>query len=142
MIDSCPKEANVGTILPLELLDLWFLWSRLARHMTILNKLDEKERKFHVPAKPVLRVEPVGDATIGSNECPFARNGSRTISWYVDWIYKSLKNFDGVLANPPLEPAAMVKRPTRISLFPTANALTQLLQYHWSLKKDGSVKQQ
>ena len=106
-------------------------------------KLTEKERKFQ-EEEAFSGVELVGDAhrlalmnarLHGMESCIY-RNDTLTE------FGKTLKNFDGVLANPPFGTKQGGERPTRDDFtFPTANKQLNFLQHIYrSLKKDGKAR--
>jgi type I restriction enzyme M protein len=106
-------------------------------------KLDEKERKFQ-EEEAFSGVELVGDAH--RLALMNARlHGMESRIYLQDTLTefgKSLKNFDGVLANPPFGTKQGGERPTRDDFtFPTANKQLNFLQHIYrSLKKDGKAR--
>ena len=106
-------------------------------------KLTEKERKFQ-EEEAFSGVELVGDAhrlalmnaRLHGMESRIYRNDTLTE------FGKTLKNFDGVLANPPFGTKQGGERPTRDDFtFPTANKQLNFLQHIYrSLKKDGKAR--
>lgn len=106
-------------------------------------KLNEAERKFQ-EEEAFSGVELVGDAhrlalmnaRLHGMESRIYRNDTLTE------FGKSLKNFDGVLANPPFGTKQGGERPTRDDFtFPTANKQLNFLQHIYrSLKKDGKAR--
>jgi type I restriction enzyme M protein len=106
-------------------------------------KLNEAERKFQ-EQEAFSGVELVGDAhrlalmnaRLHGMESRIYRNDTLTE------FGKSLKNFDGVLANPPFGTKQGGERPTRDDFtFPTANKQLNFLQHIYrSLKKDGKAR--
>ena len=105
--------------------------------------LDEKERKFQ-EEKAFSGVELVGDAhrlalmnaRLHGMESTIYMNDTLTE------FGKSIKNFDGVLANPPFGTKKGGERPTRDDFtFPTSNKQLNFLQHIYrSLKKDGKAR--
>lgn len=106
-------------------------------------KLDEKERKFQ-EEEAFSGVELVGDAH--RLALMNARlHGMESRIYLQDTLTefgKSLKNFDGVLANPPFGTKQGGERPTRDDFtFLTANKQLNFLQHIYrSLKKDGKAR--
>ncbi len=106
-------------------------------------KLDEKERKFQ-EEEAFSGVELVGDAH--RLALMNARlHGMESRIYLQDTLTefgKSLKNFDGVLANPPFGTKQGGERPTRDDFtFPTSNKQLNFLQHIYrSLKKDGKAR--
>nr|WP_315213553.1 N-6 DNA methylase [uncultured Flavobacterium sp.] len=106
-------------------------------------KLGEKERKFQ-EEEAFSGVELVGDAH--RLALMNARlHGMESRIYLQDTLTefgKSLKNFDGVLANPPFGTKQGGERPTRDDFtFPTANKQLNFLQHIYrSLKKDGKSR--
>lgn len=106
-------------------------------------KLDEKERKFQ-EEEAFSGVELVGDAH--RLALMNARlHGMESRIYLQDTLTefgKSLKNFDGVLANPPFGTKQGGERPTRDDFtFPTANKQLNFLQHIYrSLKKDDKAR--
>ncbi|PRZ22823.1 class I SAM-dependent DNA methyltransferase [Flavobacterium granuli] len=106
-------------------------------------KLDEKERKFQ-EEEAFSGVELVGDAH--RLALMNARlHGMESRIYLQDTLTefgKSLKDFDGVLANPPFGTKQGGERPTRDDFtFPTANKQLNFLQHIYrSLKKDGKAR--
>ena len=106
-------------------------------------KLTEKERKFQ-EEEAFSGVELVGDAhslalmnaRLHGMESRIYRNDTLTE------FGKSLKNFDGVLANPLFGTKQGGERPTRDDFtFPTSNKQLNFLQHIYrSLKKDGKAR--
>lgn len=106
-------------------------------------KLDDKQRKFQ-EEEAFSGVELVGDAhrlalmnaRLHGMESRIYRNDTLTE------FGKSLKDFDGVLANPPFGTKQGGERPTRDDFtFPTANKQLNFLQHIYrSLKKDGKAR--
>jgi type I restriction enzyme M protein len=106
-------------------------------------KLTDAERKFQ-EEEAFSGVELVGDAhrlalmnaRLHGMESRIYRNDTLTE------FGKSLKNFDGVLANPPFGTKQGGERPTRDDFtFPTANKQLNFLQHIYrSLKKDGKAR--
>ena len=106
-------------------------------------KLDDKQRKFQ-EEEAFSGVELVGDAhrlalmnaRLHGMESRIYRNDTLTE------FGKGLKNFDGVLANPPFGTKQGGERPTRDDFtFPTANKQLNFLQHIYrSLKKDGKAR--
>lgn len=106
-------------------------------------KLTDKERKFQ-EEEAFSGVELVGDAhrlalmnaRLHGMESRIYRNDTLTE------FGKTLKNFDGVLANPPFGTKQGGERPTRDDFtFPTANKQLNFLQHIYrSLKKDGKAR--
>lgn len=106
-------------------------------------KLTEKERKFQ-EEEAFSGVELVGDAhrlalmnaRLHGMESRIYRNDTLTE------FGKTLKNFDGVLANPPFGTKQGGERPTRDDFtFPTANKQLNFLQHIYrSLKRDGKAR--
>lgn len=106
-------------------------------------KLTEAERKFQ-EEEAFSGVELVGDAhrlalmnaRLHGMESRIYRNDTLTE------FGKGLKNFDGVLANPPFGTKQGGERPTRDDFtFPTANKQLNFLQHIYrSLKKDGKAR--
>jgi len=106
-------------------------------------KLSEKERKFQ-EEEAFSGVELVGDAhrlalmnaRLHGMESKIYRADSLTE------FGKSLKNFDGVLANPPFGTKKGGERPSRDDFtFPTSNKQLNFLQHIYrSLKKDGKAR--
>ena len=106
-------------------------------------KLDDKQRKFQ-EEEAFSGVELVGDAhrlalmnaRLHGMESRIYRNDTLTE------FGKSLKDFDGVLANPPFGTKQGGERPTRDDFtFPTSNKQLNFLQHIYrSLKKDGKAR--
>ncbi len=106
-------------------------------------KLTDAERKFQ-EEEAFSGVELVGDAhrlalmnaRLHGMESRIYRNDTLTE------FGKTLKNFDGVLANPPFGTKQGGERPTRDDFtFPTANKQLNFLQHIYrSLKKDGKAR--
>jgi type I restriction enzyme M protein len=106
-------------------------------------KLNEKERDFQ-QQEAFSGVELVGDAhrlalmnaRLHGMESRIYLNDTLTE------FGKSLKNFDGVLANPPFGTKQGGERPTRDDFtFPTSNKQLNFLQHIYrSLKKDGKAR--
>jgi type I restriction enzyme M protein len=106
-------------------------------------KLTESERKFQ-EEEAFSGVELVGDAhrlalmnaRLHGMESRIYRNDTLTE------FGKTLKNFDGVLANPPFGTKQGGERPTRDDFtFPTSNKQLNFLQHIYrSLKKDGKAR--
>lgn len=106
-------------------------------------KLTDVERKFQ-EEEAFSGVELVGDAhrlalmnaRLHGMESRIYRNDTLTE------FGKSLKNFDGVLANPPFGTKQGGERPTRDDFtFPTSNKQLNFLQHIYrSLKKDGKAR--
>jgi type I restriction enzyme M protein len=106
-------------------------------------KLTAAERKFQ-EEEAFSGVELVGDAhrlalmnaRLHGMESRIYRNDTLTE------FGKSLKNFDGVLANPPFGTKQGGERPTRDDFtFPTSNKQLNFLQHIYrSLKKDGKAR--
>jgi type I restriction enzyme M protein len=106
-------------------------------------KLTDAERKFQ-EEEAFSGVELVGDAhrlalmnaRLHGMESRIYRNDTLTE------FGKSLKNFDGVLANPPFGTKQGGERPTRDDFtFPTSNKQLNFLQHIYrSLKKDGKAR--
>jgi type I restriction enzyme M protein len=106
-------------------------------------KLTDAERKFQ-EEEAFSGVELVGDAhrlalmnaRLHGMESRIYRNDTLTE------FGKSLKNYDGVLANPPFGTKQGGERPTRDDFtFPTANKQLNFLQHIYrSLKKDGKAR--
>ena len=106
-------------------------------------KLSEKERKFQ-EEEAFSGVELVGDAhrlalmnaRLHGMESKIYRADSLTE------FGKSLKNFDGVLANPPFGTKKGGERPSRDDFtFPTSNKQLNFLQHIYrSLKKNGKAR--
>lgn len=106
-------------------------------------KLSEKEREFQ-EEEAFSGVELVGDAhrlalmnaRLHGMESKIYRADSLTE------FGKSLKNFDGVLANPPFGTKKGGERPSRDDFtFPTSNKQLNFLQHIYrSLKKDGKAR--
>ncbi|MBA4319763.1 MAG: SAM-dependent methyltransferase [Flavobacterium sp.] len=105
--------------------------------------LNDKERKFQ-EEEAFSGVELVGDAH--RLALMNARlHGMESRIYLQDTLTefgKSLKNFDGVLANPPFGTKQGGERPTRDDFtFPTANKQLNFLQHIYrSLKKDGKAR--
>ncbi len=106
-------------------------------------ELSEKERKFQ-EEEAFSGVELVGDAH--RLALMNARlHGMESKIYLADTLTefgKSLKNFDGVLANPPFGTKKGGERPTRDDFtFPTSNKQLNFLQHIYrSLKKDGKAR--
>lgn len=106
-------------------------------------KLSDKERKFQ-EEEAFSGVELVGDAH--RLALMNARlHGLESKIDYADSLTefgKSLKNFDGVLANPPFGTKKGGERPSRDDFtFPTSNKQLNFLQHIYrSLKKDGKAR--
>lgn len=106
-------------------------------------KLSEKERKFQ-EEEAFSGVELVGDAH--RLALMNARlHGMESRIYLADTLTefgKSLKNFDGVLANPPFGTKKGGERPSRDDFtFPTSNKQLNFLQHIYrSLKKDGKAR--
>ncbi|MFN4764590.1 N-6 DNA methylase [Gillisia sp. Q332] len=106
-------------------------------------KLSEKERKFQ-EQEAFSGVELVGDAH--RLALMNARlHGMESRIYLADSLTefgKSLKNFDGVLANPPFGTKKGGERPSRDDFtFPTSNKQLNFLQHIYrSLKKDGKAR--
>lgn len=106
-------------------------------------ELSEKERKFQ-EEKAFSGVELVGDAH--RLALMNARlHGMESKIYLADTLTefgKSLKNFDGVLANPPFGTKKGGERPSRDDFtFPTSNKQLNFLQHIYrSLKKDGKAR--
>ena len=106
-------------------------------------ELSEKERKFQ-EEEAFSGVELVGDAH--RLALMNARlHGMESTIYLADTLTefgKSLKNFDGVLANPPFGTKKGGERPTRDDFtFPTSNKQLNFLQHIYrSLKKDGKAR--
>ncbi|SKB39381.1 type I restriction enzyme M protein [Salegentibacter holothuriorum] len=106
-------------------------------------KLSEKERKFQ-EEEAFSGVELVGDAH--RLALMNARlHGLESKIYYADTLTefgKSLKNFDGVLANPPFGTKKGGERPSRDDFtFPTSNKQLNFLQHIYrSLKRDGKAR--
>ncbi len=106
-------------------------------------KLSEKERKFQ-EEEAFSGVELVGDAH--RLALMNARlHGMESRIYLADSLTefgKSLKNFDGVLANPPFGTKKGGERPSRDDFtFPTSNKQLNFLQHIYrSLKKDGKAR--
>lgn len=106
-------------------------------------ELSEKERKFQ-EEEAFSGVELVGDAH--RLALMNARlHGMESKIYLADTLTefgKSLKNFDGVLANPPFGTKKGGERPTRNDFtFPTSNKQLNFLQHIYrSLKKDGKAR--
>lgn len=106
-------------------------------------KLTDKERKFQ-EEEAFSGVELVGDAhrlalmnaRLHGMESRIYRNDTLTE------FGKTLKDYDGVLANPPFGTKQGGERPTRDDFtFPTANKQLNFLQHIYrSLKKDGKAR--
>ncbi|MGM0934239.1 MAG: N-6 DNA methylase [Bacteroidota bacterium] len=105
--------------------------------------LSDKERKFQ-EEEAFSGVELVGDAH--RLALMNARlHGMESTIYLADTLTefgKSLKNFDGVLANPPFGTKKGGERPTRDDFtFPTSNKQLNFLQHIYrSLKKDGKAR--
>ncbi|WP_037318632.1 type I restriction-modification system subunit M [Salegentibacter sp. Hel_I_6] len=106
-------------------------------------KLSDKERKFQ-EEEAFSGVELVGDAH--RLALMNARlHGMESKIYLADTLTefgKSLKNFDGVLANPPFGTKKGGERPSRDDFtFPTSNKQLNFLQHIYrSLKKDGKAR--
>lgn len=106
-------------------------------------KLSEKERKFQ-EQEAFSGIELVGDAH--RLALMNARlHGMESRIYLADSLTefgKSLKNFDGVLANPPFGTKKGGERPSRDDFtFPTSNKQLNFLQHIYrSLKKDGKAR--
>ncbi len=106
-------------------------------------KLSEKERKFQEEIA-FSGVELVGDAH--RLALMNARlHGLESKIYYADTLTefgKSLKNYDGVLANPPFGTKKGGERPSRDDFtFPTSNKQLNFLQHIYrSLKRDGKAR--
>jgi len=106
-------------------------------------KLSDKERKFQ-EEEAFSGVELVGDAH--RLALMNARlHGMESKIYWADSLTefgKSLKNFDGVLANPPFGTKKGGERPSRDDFtFPTSNKQLNFLQHIYrSLKKDGKAR--
>lgn len=106
-------------------------------------ELSEKERKFQ-EEEAFSGVELVGDAH--RLALMNARlHGMESKIYLADTLTefgKGLKNFDGVLANPPFGTKKGGERPTRDDFtFPTSNKQLNFLQHIYrSLKKDGKAR--
>ncbi|WP_111709136.1 class I SAM-dependent DNA methyltransferase [Lutibacter citreus] len=106
-------------------------------------KLSEKERKFQ-EAEAFSGVELVGDAhRLALMNARLHGMESRIyLGDTLTDLGKSLKNFDGVLANPPFGTKQGGDRPSRDDFtFPTSNKQLNFLQHIYrSLKKDGKAR--
>ncbi|GHA47578.1 type I restriction endonuclease [Salinimicrobium marinum] len=106
-------------------------------------ELSEKERKFQ-EEEAFSGVELVGDAhRLALMNAHL--HGMESKIYLADTLTefgKSLKNFDGVLANPPFGTKKGGERPTRDDFtFPTSNKQLNFLQHIYrSLKKDGKAR--
>lgn len=106
-------------------------------------KLSEKERKFQ-EEEAFSGVELVGDAH--RLALMNARlHGLESKIYYADTLTefgKGLKNYDGVLANPPFGTKKGGERPSRDDFtFPTSNKQLNFLQHIYrSLKRDGKAR--
>jgi len=106
-------------------------------------KLSDKERKFQ-EEEAFSGVELVGDAH--RLALMNARlHGLESKIYYADTLTefgKGLKNFDGVLANPPFGTKKGGERPSRDDFtFPTSNKQLNFLQHIYrSLKRDGKAR--
>lgn len=105
--------------------------------------LDEKERTFQIE-KAFSGVELVGDAhrLALMNARLHGMESSIILGDTLTEMGKELKNFDGVLANPPFGTKKGGERPTRDDFtYPTSNKQLNFLQHIYrSLKKDGKAR--
>tara|TARA_R110000764_G_scaffold1503_1_gene6296 strand:- start:376263 stop:377723 length:1461 start_codon:yes stop_codon:yes gene_type:complete len=105
--------------------------------------LDEKERTFQIE-KAFSGVELVGDAhrLALMNTRLHGMESSIILGDTLTEMGKELKNFDGVLANPPFGTKKGGERPTRDDFtYPTSNKQLNFLQHIYrSLKKDGKAR--
>lgn len=105
--------------------------------------LSEKDRKFQIE-KAFSGVELVGDAhrLALMNARLHGMESSIILGDTLTEMGKELKNFDGVLANPPFGTKKGGERPTRDDFtYPTSNKQLNFLQHIYrSLKKDGKAR--
>lgn len=105
--------------------------------------LDEKARTFQIE-KAFSGVELVGDAhrLALMNARLHGMESSIILGDTLTEMGKDLKNFDGVLANPPFGTKKGGERPTRDDFtYPTSNKQLNFLQHIYrSLKKDGKAR--
>lgn len=106
-------------------------------------ELNTKQRKFQ-EEKAFSGVELVGDAhrLALMNARLHGMESSIYLNDTLTEFGKNLKNFDGVLANPPFGTKKGGERPTRDDFtFPTSNKQLNFLQHIYrSLKKDGKAR--
>ncbi|MEN1785567.1 MAG: N-6 DNA methylase [Bacteroidota bacterium] len=105
--------------------------------------LSEKDRKFQIE-QAFSGVELVGDAhrLALMNARLHGMESSIILGDTLTEMGKELKNFDGVLANPPFGTKKGGERPTRDDFtYPTSNKQLNFLQHIYrSLKKDGKAR--